>query len=102
MPHPEATPKLQRLASDDAWPVRAHAIRGLGLTADPLTFPAVRKALRDPEWWVRLRAGLALTRFGAQGRNALLEEERGANPGARDVARLILGFSPAALAEYSL
>lgn len=101
MPHPEATAKLERLAADAAWPVRAHAVRGLGLTADPMTFPTVRKALRDPEWWVRLRAGLALTRFGANGRNALLAEEIGPNPGARDVAQLVLGLSPAALAEYA-
>lgn len=96
-----ATATLARLAADTAWPVRAHAVRGLGLTADPTTFPAVRGALRDTEWWVRLRAGLALTRFGATGRNALLAAEIGADPGARDVARLVLGLSPAALAEYS-
>ena len=101
MPHPDATAKLERLAADVAWPVRAHAVRGLGLAADPTTFPVVRRALRDSEWWVRLRAGLALTRFGATGRNALLAEEIGADPGARDVARLILGLSPEALAEYS-
>jgi hypothetical protein len=100
-PHAEATTALARLAGDTAWPVRAQAIRSLGIAAEPGTFPAVRAALRDPEWWVRLRAGLALTRYGASGRNALLEAEIGADTGARDVARLVLGLSPAALTEYS-
>jgi hypothetical protein len=61
----------------------------------------VRDALRDEEWWVRLRAGLALTRFGGPGRNALLSAEVGGHAGARDMARLIVGLSPQALAEYA-
>ena len=61
----------------------------------------MRDALRDTEWWVRLRAGLALTRFGAAGRNVLLEAEVGGHAEARDMARLILGLSPQALAEYA-
>lgn len=100
-PHPESVAALMRLAPDDAWPVRAQAVRSLGMIADPRTLPLARAALRDAEWWVRLRAGLALTRLGAAGRNALLEVELGPDPNARDVARLILGLSPQALAEYA-
>ena len=59
------------------------------------------RSLRDAEWWVRLRAGLALTRMGTTGRNGLLEAEVGADPDARDMARLILGLSPQALAEFA-
>ena len=71
------------------------------MIADPKSLPALREALRDAEWWVRLRAGLALTRFGAAGRNALLEAEVGGHQEARDMAALILGLSPQALAEYA-
>jgi len=71
------------------------------MIADQNTLPAVRDALRDPEWWVRLRAGLALIRFGAAGRNALLEAEVGAHAEARAMAGLILGLSSQALAEYA-
>ena len=46
-------------------------------------------------------ARVALTRFGPPGRNALLEAEIGPHPDARDMARLILGLSPQALAEYA-
>lgn len=100
-PHRESIAAATRAATDAAWSVRAFAVRSLGTIADPATLPLVRAALRDPEWWVRLRAGLALTRFGAPGRNTLLEAEVGAHADARDMARLILGLSPQALAEYA-
>jgi len=100
-PHSESVAALGFLVEDEAWPVRAQATRSLGMIADPKSLPALREALRDAEWWVRLRAGLALTRFGAAGRNALLEAEVGGHQEARDMAALILGLSPQALAEYA-
>jgi HEAT repeat protein len=100
-PHAESITTLTRLARDPEWAVRALAVRSLGLIADPATLSLVRDALGDPEWWVRLRAGLGLMRFGATGRNVLLEAEVGAHPGARDMAYFILGLSPQALAEYA-
>jgi len=100
-PHAESVAALAFLVQDEAWPIRAQATRSLGMIADPASLPLVRDALRDVEWWVRLRAGLALTRFGAAGRNVLLEAEVGAHAEARDMARLVLGLSPHALAEYA-
>ncbi|MGH7548293.1 MAG: HEAT repeat domain-containing protein [Gemmatimonadales bacterium] len=100
-PHADTIAALAQLIRDPAWPVRAQAARALGMIADPTTLPLVRAALRDPESWVRLRAGLGLTRFGTAGRNALLEAEIGAHPDARDMAYLVLGLSPQALAEYA-
>ncbi|HVH67973.1 MAG TPA: HEAT repeat domain-containing protein [Gemmatimonadales bacterium] len=100
-PHPQSIVALRLLAQDPAWPVRAQAIRSLGMIADPATLALVRDALRDPEWWVRLRAGLALTRFGGAGRNALLAAEVGVSDASRDMARLVLGLTPQALAEYA-
>jgi hypothetical protein len=100
-PHPDSVAALRLLAQDRVWPVRAQAVRSLGMIADPATLALVRDALRDGEWWVRLRAGLALTRFGAAGRNVLLAAEVGAHEPSRDMARLVLGLSPQALAEYA-
>ena len=100
-PHPESIAALRLLAQDQIWPVRAQAVRSLGMIADPATVPLVRDALRDSEWWVRLRAGLSLTRFGAAGRNMLLAAEVGAYEPSRDMARLVLGLTPQALAEYA-
>ncbi len=71
------------------------------MLGDPQTLPLVQAALRDPEWWVRLRAGLALTRFGPPGRNALLEADVGPDQNARDMAHLMLGLSTQALAEFA-
>jgi hypothetical protein len=100
-PHPESVAALEYLVQDEAWPVRAQAARSLGMIGDPKTLLLVRAALRDDEWWVRLRAGLALARMGADGRNALLESEVGPDANARDMARLVLGLSPQALAEFA-
>ena len=71
------------------------------MLADPATLPLLLTALRDPDWWVRMRTGLALTRLGSAGRNALLAAEVGADPSARDMARLVLGLSAQALAEFA-
>jgi HEAT repeat protein len=100
-PHHESILALTRLVGDAAWTVRAQAARSLGMLADPATLPLLHAALGDPNWWVRLRSGLALTRFGSAGRNALLAAEVGADPGTRDMARLVLGLSPQALAEFA-
>jgi HEAT repeat protein len=100
-PHRESVAVLATLVTDAAWPVRAQAARSLGMIADATTLPLVRAGLRDPEWWVRLRSALALMRFAAAGRNALLEAERAGDPGARDVANLILGLPAQALAEFA-
>jgi hypothetical protein len=99
--HADSLAALARLAKDAVWTVRAQAVRALGLLADPGTLPLVRAAASDPEWWVRLRAGLALTRFGSAGQSALLQAEVGAEPNARDMAHLVLGLSPQALAEFA-
>jgi hypothetical protein len=61
----------------------------------------VRAALQDSVWWVRLRAALALMRFAAAGRNALLEAEVGADPFASATARMVLGLPAQALAEFA-
>ena len=100
-PHRESVAELTRLIEDPAWEVRAQAARSLGMITDPTTLRLVRAALQDAIWWVRLRAALALTRFGTAGRNALLEAEVGADAGARDTARMILGLPAQALAEFA-
>jgi hypothetical protein len=97
-PGPESVESLRPLAEDKVWQVRAQAIQSLGKIDAPL-HDLFKQALRDPAWWVRLRAALALARTGA-GRDALLAAEIGADAFARDMARLVLGLPPAALAEY--
>jgi hypothetical protein len=100
-PHPDSHRELERLAADPAWAVRAQAVRSLGVLGDPASLPVLRGAASDSAWWVRLRACLGLTRFGSAGTAFLLEAEVGPNREARDMARLILGLSPQALAEFA-
>ncbi|MEX2155592.1 MAG: HEAT repeat domain-containing protein [Gemmatimonadales bacterium] len=100
-PHRESVAALTRLVADTAWHVRAQAARSLGMIADLTTLPLVRAALRDPVWWVRLRAALALIRYAAAGRKVLLDAEVGADPDARDMAKLILGLPAQTLAEFA-
>lgn len=100
-PHRDSVEALTRLVTDDAWEVRAQAARSLGMIADARTLPLVTAALRDPVWWVRLRGALGLMRFGAAGRNALLDAEVGADADARAIAKLVLGLPAQALAEYA-
>ena len=101
LPHAASLAALTRLLADALWPVRAQAARSLGMLADPASLAGLCAILRDPDWWVRLRGGLALTRFGAAGRNALLEADVGPDANARNMAHLVLGLSPQALAEYA-
>ncbi len=100
-PHPLSVTALGGLATDSAWEVRAQATRSLGRIADPSMLVTLKARLVDAVWWVRLRAALALTRLGAPGRDALLAAEIGPHADARYVARLILGLSSQALAEFA-
>ena len=100
-PHRESVAALKRLVTDDGWAVRAQAVRSLGMITDASTLALVKAALQDTVWWVRLRAALALMRFAAAGRNALLEAETGAKPFASDMAKMVLGLPPQALAEFA-
>ena len=100
-PHPRSVPALCALTTDSAWEVRAQAVRSLGRIADHTTLQTLSARLGDTVWWVRLRAALALTRLAAPGRDALLAAETGPHSDARYVARLILGLSSQALAEFA-
>jgi hypothetical protein len=71
------------------------------MITDAGTLPLVKAALRDEVWWVRLRSALALMRFAAAGRTALLEAEAGDDPYARATAKLVLGLPAQALAEFA-
>src|SRR5881409_717740 len=52
-PHRESVAALKNLVTDDAWAVRAQAVRSLGMITDVSTLPLVIDALRDNVWWVR-------------------------------------------------
>lgn len=70
---------------DDDWRVRAVAVR-YGWQGGADAVPLVKRALRDENYYVRLNAGVAMMKLGANGFEALCEEVDGPDPFAREVA----------------
>ncbi|MCE9582535.1 MAG: HEAT repeat domain-containing protein [Planctomycetes bacterium] len=61
-----------QLASDPEWMVRAEAALALGETNDAeRALPALTKALKDKDHWVRRNTCLSLGRFGARAKGAI-------------------------------
>jgi hypothetical protein len=61
---------------------------------------SLAQALRDPSWWVRLRAGLTLRRLGAPGIDILGQTDPDEDRFAFEMAQYVLGLDEAAVAEY--
>jgi HEAT repeat protein len=93
--------KLLSMLRDSDWRVRAQAARGLGGVVDARTVQELARALTDPNWWVRFRAGLALAAMGQVGRDSLTNALSNADRYARDMAMLVVGLSEASVAELS-
>jgi HEAT repeat protein len=69
---PELGEELLVLASDVLPEVRASAARALGNTDTSYTLPALHSLARDPEWFVRLRAVVALGQIENVGKIGIL------------------------------
>src|SRR5437588_5289901 len=69
---PELGDELLILAADPLPEVRASAARALANAKPVLAFPALRALAIDPEWFVRLRAVVALSSLNHSGRNRVL------------------------------
>ena len=97
---PESVDVCLAAMDDQAWPARALAARSLGSLGDARAIPRLERAMGDPAYWVRHRAGEALARLGDAGRAALERALRDANPFVRDMAAQVLFMTtpPAAAA----
>lgn len=95
----EAVPDILKLLGDDAWEVRAQAVKAVGrLGGDEQVFRALRWALSDPSWWVRLNSAQALIGMGDKGRGVLTEVSRSSpDPFARDIALQVMRNNVATL-----
>jgi HEAT repeat protein len=69
--HPAGEKAVKRGLSSPSWEVRAAAAEAAGRIALISLGPQLRELLADPLWWVRFRAGEALTRMGAEGAQLL-------------------------------
>lgn len=94
----DTVPEILRLLGDDAWEVRAQAVKAAArLGDDEQVFRALRWALGDGSWWVRLNAANGLLSLGERGRAVLSDVSRTSpDPFARDIAVYVIrsGASP--------
>ena len=86
--------ELRRGVEDEAWPVRAQAVKAVGASKAINLIPMLCGCLSDREWWVRQNSARVLAQLGASGLEALSYVAHfGEDPFARDTARLMLSES---------
>jgi HEAT repeat protein len=98
VPDAESVDVCLAAMDDAAWPTRALAARSLGCLGDARAVPRLERAMGDPAYWVRHRAGEALARLSDAGREALERALGDTNPFVRDMATQVL-FMTARAAE---
>lgn len=84
--HPDGHRAIMRGIDHEAWQVRAAAAQAAGASAYVGSCSKLGELLGDPEWWVRFRAGEALFRLGAGGRDMLKEVASDGSGFAREAA----------------
>jgi hypothetical protein len=88
---PASRETMVRLAADEAWEVRAQALRGLGFLKDRKTLPLLAGGLFSPHWHIRYNAGYGLAAFGLAGILRLQEISRQKKDRfAADMASMVL------------
>ncbi|MFQ5353260.1 MAG: HEAT repeat domain-containing protein, partial [Candidatus Binatia bacterium] len=99
-PHPESAGALASLLSDPVAQVRAQAAVSLGLIGGVEKLQVLQDALTDVDGNVRVNAGIALRRLGADGLEALRRALRGGADRAGEAARFVLNLEEPALSGY--
>lgn len=74
---PRALDYARRLANHNDWIVRAQAATTLGILGDASDKARLLTMLKDAEWWVRYRAGMALVALPSSSRAELEAQCRG-------------------------
>lgn len=69
--HPVGHDAILRGLHSEAWQVRASAAEAAGRSRMAKAAERLAELLADEQWWVRFRAGEALSRLGADGRDRL-------------------------------
>lgn len=88
--HPAGERAVKRGLSSANWEVRAAAAEAAGKIGLVSLGLQLRELLADPIWWVRFRAGEALTRMGSEGARLLREAAQHAPAPGREAARLTM------------
>ncbi|OQX55250.1 MAG: hypothetical protein B5M54_03150 [Candidatus Aminicenantes bacterium 4484_214] len=91
LPLEEIIETLLLMAEDEAWEVKAQALKSLGKLRVKKAIPLLAQALFSPSWYCRLNGGHALVRLGEEGLEILRKIARQKkDPYAADMAKMIL------------
>jgi len=88
--HPSAQPAVLRAFGSENWEARSAAAFAAGRIGLVELAPGLQLLLNDPDWWVRFRAGEALTRLGEPGVVLLQQVASVGDEPARSAAALTL------------
>lgn len=88
--HPAGHDAILSGLDSNAWFVRASAAEAAGRSRIAAAAHRLGELLDDDQWWVRFRAGQALTRLGSIGQLELHAAAIGTNPVSRFAARTTL------------
>lgn len=91
VPLPEVIKALIKLTMDEAWEVKAQALKSLGILKSEDALDVLATAVFSPNWYCRLNAGNALSGMGAPGQRRLKEiAVQKADRYASEMAQMIL------------
>lgn len=91
LPLDEIIDTLLVMAEDDAWEVRAQALKSLGKLRVKKALPLLSQALFSPSWYCRLNGARALVQLGEEGLEVLQKiAHQRKDPYAADMAKMIL------------
>jgi HEAT repeat protein len=88
--HPAGEKAVKRGLGSPSWEVRAAAAEAAGKIGLATLGLQLRELLADPEWWVRFRAGEALSLMGPDGARLLHEAAAHAREPGRSAAALTM------------
>lgn len=88
--HPGGHDAILSGLDSSSWHVRASAAEAAGRSRLKAASSRLGELLEDDQWWVRFRAGQALTRLGSPGKLELHQAAIGLNPVSRASAKATL------------
>ena len=89
-PTAESEKILFSLYDDKDWQARAMVAKSLAIWHSNNSIPVLEKLLFDKKWWVKLNAGLTLSKIGGEGKEILRSQSKGSS--AYIIAKYVLSL----------